>query len=305
MSEVVFHVPRSWLSLGGSGLHRFYLRVTEGLEARGIPFDVTILDRETLHEAVEADTAIHVVHHGRFAHARARNTDVAYVYPFWNFDPKGIRAFSSIADTPFLKDDIDPEIARPFFRRLRQRIVGKRTSRYAQPEAVTQIGAVKAAVFLQSECHRVVGETCHLNRWEMVEATCDALDGPVVVKPHPRDADPATRERLTALQARYPHLHVSDGNIHDLVAAADRVVTINSAVGIEAYLHRKPVILCGQSDFHHVADTVRNADALKGALIRPPKRRAYDKFIWWYFGDQCLDVGAPDLVDRFCARCGL
>lgn len=304
MADVVFHVPRSWLSLGGPGLHRFYLRVTEGLEVRGIPFDVRILDRDTLPETVAADAAIHVIHHGRFSHPRARNADVAYIYPFWNFDPQGIRAFSSIGDNPFPQGDIDPDIARPFFRRLRQRIVGKRTSRYAQPAEQAQVEPARAVIFLQSEGHRVVGETCYLDRWQMVEATCEAVDGPVLVKPHPRDTDPGTRQMLAQLRTRYPHLRVSDGNIHDLIAAADRVVTINSAVGIEAYLHRKPVILCGQADFHHVADVARSAEALQSALRAAAKRRAYDKFIWWYFGDQCLDVGAADLADRFCARCG-
>ena len=294
MNDVVFHVPRSWLRLGGPGLHRFYLRVTEGLEARGVRFEVMILDRDSLERTVAADDAIHVGHHGRFAHPRVRNADVAYIYPFWNFDPKGIRAFSSIGDSTFPQDRIDPDVARPFFRRLRQRIVGQRTSRYAQPQALSDTGPICAAVFLQSEGHRVVGETCYLDRWAMV-----------VVKPHPRDRDPGTAEALRALQARYPHLQVSAANIHDLIAAADRVVTINSAVGIEAYLHRKPVVLCGQSDFHHIADVAHDAAALRSTLVRAPKRRAYDKFIWWYFADQCLDIGAPDLVERFCARCGL
>ena len=78
----------------------------------------------------------------------------------------------------------------------------------------------------------------------------------------------------------------------DLIAAAERVVTINSAVGIEAYLHRKPVVLCGRGDFHHVADVAQNAEALRKTLGRPARRRTYDKLIWWYLGDQCLDVGA-------------
>ena len=101
MAEILFHVPGSWLRIGGSGLRPFYIHVLEGLKARNICFDVRALDRETLPETVAADRAIHVVHHGRFAHARVRNADVAYIYPFWNFDPKGIRAFSSIADMPF------------------------------------------------------------------------------------------------------------------------------------------------------------------------------------------------------------
>ena len=148
MGKVVFHVPRSWLGLDGKGLRPFYLQVIAGLEDREVAFDVTILDRETLPETVAADDAIHVVHHGRYAHPRVRNADVAYIYPFWNFDPQGIRAFSSIAQAKFVQDDIDPEIARPFFRKLRQRIVTGRTSRYDQPAEETEVGPVKAAVFL-------------------------------------------------------------------------------------------------------------------------------------------------------------
>ncbi len=305
MFDVVFHVPRSWLHLGGPGLHRFYLRVCEGLKARGVAFDVMTLDRSQLADVVNGDQAIHVVHHGKFAHPRARNTDVAYIYPFWNFDPKGIRAFSSIADMAFPQGDIDPEIAHPFFRRLRKRSVGKRNSRYPQPRDVASLPDAAAAIFLQTEENRAVSENCYLDRWEMVAATCEALDGPVLVKPHPLDTDPATLSGLKDLQGRYPHLVVSDGNIHDLITTAARVVTINSAVGIEAYLHRKPVVLCGQSDFHHVADVARTTADLRKILQRAPRRRAYDKFIWWYFADQCLDVAAPDLVDRFCARCSL
>ncbi len=305
VSDIVFHVPRSWLGFGGAGLRPFYLRLTEGLKARGVAFDVVILDRETLSETVAADEAMHVVHHGRYAHPRVRNADVAYIYPFWNFDPQGIRAFSSIAQKPFIQDDIDPDIARPFFRRLRQRNVQGRRSRYEQPEAVTALKPVKASVFLQSEGHRVVGETCYLDRWQMLEAVCASVDGPVVVKPHPRDVDPATRDGLRDLCDRFAHLTVSDGNIHDLIAASERVVTINSAVGIEAYLHRKPVVLCGQSDFHHIADVARSEADLTAVLKRPPRKRAYDRFVWWYFADQCLSSTDPDLVDRMLARCRL
>ena len=304
MSGLVIHVPRSWLRLGDEGLRPFYLRLVDAAAARGIEHEVTILDRETLAETVAADDAVHIVHHGGLAHPRVRNADVAYIYPFWNFDHQGIRAFSSMAGMTFPQDDIDPAVARPFFRRLRGRIVGRRTSRYPQPEDRVAQDPVRAAVFLQSEGHRVVGETCYLDRLTMLRGVCEAVDGPVVVKPHPRDTDPGTPAMLAELCAAYPHLRVSTANIHDLIAAADRVVTINSAVGIEAYLHRKPVILCGQSDFHHVADVARSVGDLHAVLGRAPRKRAYDKFIWWYFGDRCLDASAPDVGAQALARCG-
>jgi len=155
------------------------------------------------------------------------------------------------------------------------------------------------ARFLQSEAHRGVGETMWLDRRAMVDAVLEADRGAVIVKPHPRDTDPATRDWLAGLPVT-----ICDANIHDVISAADRVVTINSAVGIEAYLHRKPVILCGRADFHHIATEARHSAALIQAVQTDARPRPYDKFIWWYFAHHCLSTTEPQLVDRFLARVG-
>jgi len=98
---LVFHLPRSWLGPLGSGLLPFYAKLTDGLAARDIAFELRALDRETLMDQVAADRAFHVVNHGRFRHPRVLNAGIAYIYPFWNVDPWGIRAFSSIEEAPF------------------------------------------------------------------------------------------------------------------------------------------------------------------------------------------------------------
>ncbi len=298
MSKIVFHVPRSWLGPLGGGLMPFYTRLTEGLTALDVSCEVIDLDRETVMAEVEADDAFHVINHGRFEHPRVLNAGVAYIYPFWNVDPKGIRAFSSIASQSFNPAQIETEEARAFFRKLKARLVGARTSRYEQPEEEADLPDGGTAVFLQSEAHRSVGETMWINRWDMLKGVLDADLGPVVVKPHPRDTDRKTRARLKKMAG----VTVSDGNIHDIIAASDRVVTINSAVGIEAYLHRKPVILCGQADFAHIADEAHDPAELVDLLRAEPARRAYDKYIWWYFAHQCLSTTEPHLARRFIDR---
>lgn len=302
MAQFVFHLPRSWLGPLGSGVLPFYHALQSGLEARGFEVSLVALDRERVMAQVEADAAFHVVNHGRFEHPRVRNAGIAYVYPFWNMDPRGIRAFSSIGDMEFHPRDIDPEVARPFMRRMRKRLIGGRTSRYEQVADEVALPQGSVAVFLQSEAHRNVEESCFLDRWEMLEAVCSGFDGPVVVKPHPRDVDPLTDALLGEMCARFPHLQRFDGNIHDMLDAAERVVTINSAVGIEAFVHRKPVILCGRADFHHIADEAHSEGEVHALLRSPPRRRAYDKYIWWYFAKQCLSTTQGDLVDRFLER---
>lgn len=302
LGHFLFHLPGSWLNPIGDGVLPFYQKLFAGLDGRGITWDTCVLDRATAMARVDADDVFHIINHGRFQHPRILNSGIAYIYPFWNMDPAGIRAFSSIADTPFSASDVDGDLARPFFRRLRKRLVHGRTSRYEQPDAIAVVPLGSVAVFLQSEGHRIVGETCYLDRWEMIDGVLAAVDGPVVVKPHPRDRDPETIMRLEKLRLMHPNLTVSDANIHDILSACTRVVTINSAVGIEAFLHRKPVILCGQSDFHHIAQVAHNAQELGRFLKQNKRAKAYDKYVYWYFAQHCLSTTDPTLVDRFLDR---
>jgi hypothetical protein len=302
LGHILFHLPGSWLRPLGEGVLPFYQRLFDGLDERGIAWDTCILDREKVMDQVEADDAFHIINHGRFQHPRVLNSGIAYVYPFWNMDPAGIRAFSSIANSRFQANEVDGETARPFFRRLRQRLAIGRTSRYEQPDEIVDVPTGSVAVFLQSEGHRIVGETCYLDRWQMVEGVLAAVDGPVVVKPHPRDHDPETTKRLEQLCNEHSNLAISEANIHDILSAADRVVTINSAVGVEAYLHRKPVILCGKSDFHHIAQVAKNAQELGRFLKQEKRAKAYYKYVYRYFAQQCLNTVEPDLIDRFLQR---
>ena len=299
--EILFHLPPDWACDLSRALP-FYRTLIAGLRAEGIACDLRVLDRARVLEAVERDSAFHILNHGQISHPRVLNAGIAYIYPFWNLDPKGIRAFSSIADLPFRPARLDQAVARDFFNRLHRRLVQARQSRYEQPQVVEALPEAEAAVFLQSEDHRLVGETCYLDGWTMLETVLGATSGPVIVKPHPRDRAGATAARLQDLRRRHPRLHVSTGNIHDIIAASARVVTINSAVGVETYLHRKPVILCGRTDFHHIATTCQSAQALEEALRAPAPARQYAKYIHWYFGQMCLNAGAPDLTARFLAR---
>lgn len=298
---ICIHVPGDWVA-DHSAILPFYRRMLAGLDRMGVPCKLIEMNRDTALDQIESDNFFHILNHGRITHPRALNAGIAYVYPFWHLDPKGIRAFSSIADMPFRPGLIDGPAARRFMRKLKARQVTARTSRYAQPQDHEPLPKAAAAIFLQSEQHRNVNETLYLDRWTMVAATCAATDGAVIVKPHPREMDTALFDQLLDMQKRHPKLHIALGNIHDIIAASDRVVTINSAVGIEALLHEKPVILCGRTDFHHIATTAETADQLARALQSPPPAARYAKFIYWYFGQQCLDASAPDLAEQVLER---
>ncbi|MEP2533293.1 hypothetical protein [Shimia sp.] len=298
---LVLHVPQSWLE-DDTQMLPFYRKLGQGLDRLDVPWAFEGIDRAIAITRIESDRKFHIFNHGRVEHSRALNAGVAYIYPFWNLDPRGVRAFSSIGDQKFRPFKIDSPKVKPFFGKLRDRWVTARDSRYDQPRSPEELPEGAVAVFFQSEADRDLGETCYLDRWTMLETTLEARDGPVVVKPHPLEMDQDIFNRLLDVQKRYPQLVISQGNIHDILAACVRVVTINSAVGIEAFLHRKPVILCGKADFHHLTIVAQDREALTQALRNEVSGRVYAKYLYWYFGKNCVDAGRDDVAEQVLRR---
>lgn len=303
----MLHVPGAVLNGTGTG-ERFYGPFQRALRARGIRCRMVLHNRATALDEIAADQAFHIFDHGAVQHPRALNTSSAYLLPYRYMDPVGVRGFSSLGAAEFVAGDQDPVAAAGFFDQLRARFVDGRLSRYDQPEERLEVPANCIAVFLQTESHRKVGETCHLTLRHMVKALMARDDPrPIVVKPHPRDTDLDTFGWLARKAKKDARLQILPANIHDILARADVVVTINSAVGIEAMLHRVPVVLCGAADFHHICETVRTRDALEQGITRAEARKVagdwpFAAYLHWFYGQMCLDPTAPDFIDRFIAR---
>ena len=304
---LVCHVPPTVMR-GDPAAMGFWRPLTKGLAARGLRVKLVLHDRDRALAEVEADQGFHLFDFGRTRHPRALNTASAYLPPFRYFDPQGVRALSSIGDQQFDAQSVAADPAQALFDRLRLAYVAGRKSRYDQPDEVVLVPQGCIAVFLQSEGHRQVEETCHLSMRQMIKALLDRDDPrPIVVKPHPRDTDMDTLTWLGQKARKDKRLHLLPVNIHDILAAADVVVTINSAVGVEAMLHEKPVVLCGQADFHHICEVVTRRDLMEAAIARALTRKAagdwpFARFIGWFYGQMCLDPTAPEFLDRLLAR---
>lgn len=298
---LILHLPEG--QLAPEGRLPFYTRLIDGFSARGGEVRLLLHDRVTALATVEATPGFHILDHGRLRHPRALNAGVAYVYPFWHLDPWGIRAFSSIGAKTFDPATIPQGPARAFADRLRSRLVLGRKSRYAQPQDRVPLPQGAIAVFLQDESHRDLTETCHLTMEAMLAALTARDDPrPILIKPHPLDTDATRHRALRRLAKADPRVQVVAANIHDMIAAASVVVTINSATGLEAMMQGKPVILCGRADFHHIATTVTTAAELDAALSAPSQAQPYDAFLYWYFRLNCLSAQSPTLVEDVLAR---
>lgn len=300
-APVVLHLPGSMLK-DRRRLAAFYGKLGAGLAARGAEVEYRLHDRDAVPAEVAADEGFHIVDHGRYRHPRVLNAGLSYVQPWYYLDPWGMRAFSSLAGMSFDPAEIAPARALAFRDGLYRRLVLGRRSRYEQPAEVLAVPEHCIAVFLQTETHRDVGELCYLTLRQMVKALLARDDPrPIVIKTHPRDSDLDTLAWLVRKARKDARLQIIPANIHDILAACDVVVTINSAVGLEAMVHRKPVVLCGQADFHHCAVTLRDRGGMDAALATAEARDwPHDAYLAWFF-DRLFNADAPDLTDRAVA----
>ncbi len=300
---VHFHIPGSVIG-NPAKLALFYGPIMEGLDSLGAALGLFLLDRSDMAELVEKAPGFHIIDHGSFRHPRVLNCGQAYLPPYRNLDPWGIRALSSIAAQSFDPDQIVPDAARAFADGLRRRWVGGRLSRHRQPAVHENLPGPAVAVFLQSEGHRILGDTAYVAMRPMLAAVLARDDSrPILIKPHPFDRNVDTQAYLRDLAAADPRVRLTGANLHDILAKSAAVVTINSAVGIEAMLYNLPLVLCGQSDFHHGAVTARHPGDIGPAIASAEAAFwSHDAFLYWYFHQNCLSGEDPNLAGTVVQR---
>jgi Capsule polysaccharide biosynthesis protein len=299
-ASVIFHVPDRYHALLAKPDRPMIFHVVRDLvTARG--GTVLLAHRDPVRDGqgrwVE-DGHLHIVNNGAAVGPGYLNAATAYLADYWHLDPQGVQGNSSIGGRLFDPAAIDPDAATVHLDALRMRFVLPRRSRYRQAAKRTDLTPGGIAVFLQGPAPYKRGQA-HLPPEAMLRAVCDgAGERAVWVKPHPLKPEEGTA-LIARLQGQGLPLVQVDANVHDLLAAACATVSVNSAAAIEGLLHGTPAILFGRSDFPAVVETVTRAEdfarALHRALSRP---RDYAAFLYWYFHDQCLWLGDPDLPDR-------
>lgn len=108
----------------------------------------------------------------------------------------------------------------------------------------------------------------------------------VVFKLHPhnkRDKDIIRSVRKASLKSKY--VFVRDGNIHEMISKADGVVVINSGVGFESLIHRKPVATFGNCDYKVATLDIsieNNLNRLKEYIEDYKNSETSDKLVYHY-----------------------
>jgi hypothetical protein len=301
--ELHFHInPREAHNWRGRARLAIFTRLAEMCEAHGLvhraisrPWD-EMQPRDGV-----ADGNLHIVENGRMRGEGWLNTATAYIQGFWHLDPQGIQAESLARGAVFDPAEVEDDAARAFFKEMRHRFVIPRRSRFAQArKRATDLPEGCVALFLQGRSAYHNGR-CSLPMDRMILAVVEGAGGrPVVVKPHPQVPEEAAGP-IAAARAAGARFQVTQANVHDVLAACAVTVSVNSAVAMEGFLHRKPAILFGRSDFPSLATAATEAEFPKALEAALAARWPYARMLHWYFSRHTLELSAPDFEDRALA----
>lgn len=301
----VVHAAPGWIEKVSSGEFDFFALLKPRLAENNIASVVVELD-SPLSQAMLAQNHMHVILGDRpgYRH-RVMHVAPAYIWGFWYLDEVGINADSSIRMRTFRPHGIDWDSASWFYHGMASYMVDNNVSRMPQEERDPgALNRAQSVVFCQDIETRVPRQH-YLTTDAMIRNAARAAGGGIVyVKPHPQQ-DSVTRARIDKLAATDPNIRVSDASVHDLIAAADWVVTQNSAAGFEALLQRKKLITCARCDYHHASLVARTEEELRDHLRNGAHKLdgfEYEKYVHWFLSLTCLEPQADDFVDRAWER---
>ncbi len=303
MKTIMIHRPEINNRPGfGRIIHNFYDHVRDVLKKHDIPF-------EELHKKnrdIRKDkTYNHIVYHTKKGAHNWLNVKMNYLNAFFYFDRKGYSGWSEIVDNTFDPKAIDPIAADAYFKKLQNRFVIPKNSKYAEgmPLILTPIPDGAIAIFLQVFSDKVLDLALTTSE-EMVRETIKYANGrPVVIKRHP-----ACRVAASAILAREatnwgPNVSVTKCEVHGILEKADTVVCMNSGTGFEALLHERHVITMAKSDYHHVSAALQPDETVANVFNRTRQSpQDIRKFVYWYLTTQVIDSEGETLEQQVLAK---
>lgn len=256
---------------------------------------------------VKGDGDLHIVDSSNARGVGWLNSSIAYLTGFWHLDDMGILSGAEMARRGDLchPEPAGSTQAHQFFDQLCMRTKDKRRTRHQQPETISPLPKGCIAVFLQGRAPERHGQHFFIGP-EMIEAVARGAQGrAVLVKPHPLFWDEGV-QMVADTRAQGLSVHLAQAHVHDLLAACDVTVSINSAAAIEGFLHGKPAILCGRGDFAPLGETMIDPDQFAEILGRALKaQRDYAGWLHWYLTQHAIAVDAPEaeahILKRFAA----
>lgn len=225
----------------------------------------------------------------------------SYLRGFWFLDEIGTRNNSTQRIAPFHPGLIDPAEAEAFHARLQRRHIEVNRSRLPQPPTGKALEKGALCLFVQGFTDQPYHRH-YMSAPEFIEAAIAAKGArKLYIKAHPTQK-PDELEVVQSYHNPDAGVEVIDASIHDMLPIAHCVLTLTSAVGIEAFIHEKPVVLGGQTDFWQNAITLTNPEKLGQAIDAAVARDwPHKAFLTWFFQDKLLgdhEKSLPEALEK-------
>jgi len=223
----------------------------------------------------------------RFKHSYLRGSFI--------LDPLGYSGFSSLARDPAAlraTAAIASREALDYAHRLRERVITANESKFAQPPRTNRPprpGYVLLAMQVPGDTVLRLSRADPLSFYRHVITETGRLGMRCVVKRHPKCTTPAVTELLSDV-APLPHVEVRSDSVNDLLPDAERVVVINSGVGLEALVHGRPTLTFGGCEYAPLTTCVQSLEDIATALAAPAwiDELAVARFLLYYFEHCCV-----------------
>jgi capsular polysaccharide biosynthesis protein len=277
-----------------NGRHNFFGILIRAFEGRG--FKVT-LRPNTEEERLESEArdGYSLFHLETPFHDRALDVRLAYMYPFWRIEGVQWREDYRVAQKAFDPTEINEEEARKFTRFWRKKLLSNMgaASKHGSHVLVALQGR------LQDQRHGQAMSPIAMIR----EVLAQDRFRQIVIKLHPKE--PYTNQELAALEEfeSNPRVEFGNGDIHTLIADCDYIVTQNSSTAFKGLLQNTPAVLFGESDFHHILESVNRDGAARAFRNIQSKRMPYAKYFYWFLQMNMINAGRDGAAEKILNNC--
>ncbi len=231
-------------------------------------------------------------------HDRAMTFRQVYLPPFWQIETTAKRWEWQVAKAEFKPQTVDTGKAEWFANYWRNRLF----------ENKLDIGK-DSFVFIPLQGRLLQQRSFQTaTPIEMIETTLQHNEGrKVVASLHPNENYPqAEIDALDLLVKQNSRFSWVKGGSDKLLPRCDYVVTQNSGTAFKGFFLRKPVLLFGYIDFHHIAaktwDHCVEEAFQKVAQMQPD----YDRYLFWFLREMSIHSGRDDaqqrIIDAFRSR---
>lgn len=289
-NTVTFYLHAKLRRQAEAGQHNFIAKVSEVLTGAGlqVAFDDDG-DAARLRAIGRPGHSLHLMEEPPTA--RGLTFRRTYIYPFWHIEKQAKRWEWPVAQASFDAAVQDPIKSANFYRFWQNRLFDD------APASATRDGFVYVPLQGRLTTQRSF-QTC--SPIDMVQAVLDhEPERQIMVTLHPSE-DYAMQEQdaLEALVNQHDRLYVRSGGMERYLKGCDYVVTQNSSVGFMGYFFGKPLILFGQSDFHHIALNVRDIGVAEAFARAPDHAPDHAAYLFWFLQKNAINAGRPEALQK-------